>query len=142
MFGLQITSTDYAFFYNMSAERRYFDVLVQQYTIKYGQLTNQTVLPMVPCTDQHWAMLPNLVANKDMLLYQTWLCPPIDSQYNLQGSFFSNIFSQIVIKVLPCTNASIPERPCHPQQDIDNLFTTYGNFYFAVNYINAVINPS
>ena len=40
-----------------------------------------------------------------------------------------------------CTNGSDPSRPCYPQNEIDDLFTDYGNFYFTVNYINTVINP-
>ena len=40
-----------------------------------------------------------------------------------------------------CTNGSDPSRPCYPQNEIDDLFTNYGNFYFTVNYINTVINP-
>lgn len=142
MLGVQIESQDLSFYYNMSGDRRYFDVFVMQYTIQYGVITNQTLIPMVSCTDQHWSILPDLVANKDLLLYDTWLCPHINQQFLLQGGFFSNIFSQIVIQVQACKNETVPERPCYPQEQIDQLFVNYTNFYFAVNYINTVINPS
>ncbi len=46
-----------------------------------------------------------------------------------------------MITAQKCTNDSDPSRPCYPQDQIDNLFTEYGNFYFTVNYINTVINP-
>jgi len=51
MLGVQIESQDLSFYYNMSGDRRYFDVFVMQYTIQYGVITNQTLIPMVSCTD-------------------------------------------------------------------------------------------
>lgn len=92
----------------MNGPRRYFDIQVMQYTIQYGFITGQPQLPMEACNDQHWSMLPDLVDNKDKLKYSTWLCPPLGSQFTIQGGFFSNNYSEVVIKVLYCTNSSIP----------------------------------
>ncbi len=74
-------------------------------------------------------------------MYDAWLCPPLDSKYLLQGSYFSEIFSTLSISLKECTNSSNPSRPCYPQNEIDDLFTKYGNFYFTINYLNTVINP-
>ena len=93
------------------------------------------------CTDDHWKMLPEIISKKEQIMYNTWLCPPKDAKYSLQGSYFSKIFTSLLIKAKKCTNESDPSRPCYPQNEIDNLFTEYGNFYFTINYMNTVINP-
>jgi hypothetical protein len=75
MFGIQIQSMDLSFFYDMNGPRRYFDVNVVYGKLKYGVVEELNVVPMVSCTDQHWEMIPNLVKNKELLQYDTWLCP-------------------------------------------------------------------
>ena len=96
---------------------------------------------MVQCTDDHWKMLPNIVSKKDKIMYDAWLCPPLDSKYLLQGSYFSETFTSLLIMAQKCTNESNPSRPCYPQNEIDDFFAKYGNFYFTINYVNTVINP-
>jgi hypothetical protein len=93
MFGVQIQSMDFSFFYDFNAPRRYFDIVVEQLVLKYGVYDKIEILPLVRCTDEHWEKLPELVKNKNLLQYDTWLCPPFNSSYYLEGSFFSNLFA-------------------------------------------------
>lgn len=87
-------------------------------------------------------MIPELLKNKHLLLYETWLCPELGSKYLLEGTFVSNFYNQIRISISKCTNESNPDRPCFPQNEIDDLMNKHGNFYFSVNYINTVVNPN
>ena len=75
MFGIQIQSTVLNFFYDINCPRRYFEVNVISVALKYGVIESVDLLPMVQCTDEHWKIIPELVKNKDLLLYNTWLCP-------------------------------------------------------------------
>ena len=75
MFGIQIQSTDLTFFYDMNGPMRYFDVTVVSGALKYGVIESVDSIKMVQCTDEHWKMIPELVKNKNLLLYNTWLCP-------------------------------------------------------------------
>ena len=51
MFGLQITSQDLSFFYDMNGPQRYFDITLEDFVIKYGIIDSITPRSMVPCTD-------------------------------------------------------------------------------------------
>jgi hypothetical protein len=75
MFGIQIQSTDLTFFYDINGPRRYFDVTAILGVLKYGVIESVEILTLVQCTDEHWKMIPELVKNKNLLLYDTWLCP-------------------------------------------------------------------
>lgn len=67
---------------------------------------------MVACTDEHWSMYPDFVKNKDKIGYNTWICPQINSTLSVKGNYFSEEYRNINIRVLQCSNASDPSRPC------------------------------
>lgn len=87
-------------------------------------------------------MLPDFEKNKDILKYNTWLCPEINYVLPLAGSYFSDIYQTAQISISKCTNYSDPTRPCYPQNEIDDLMTEHGNFYMNINYMNTVVNPN
>lgn len=84
--------------------------------------------------------MPSMLEKSQLYLYKKWLCPEIGQVIPLQGNFFSENSYAALINVSPCTNKTT-DRPCAPQEQIDNLMDTYGNFYFQINYINPVLNP-
>ena len=40
-----------------------------------------------------------------------------------------------------CTNSSTDQRPCANQSFIDSLFTTQGELFASLIYVNPIINP-
>lgn len=86
--------------------------------------------------------MPDFLANFDKLQVSGWLCPPIGAQYDIVGKYTSDFYKQLVFTVAPCNNATDPSRPCASQQEIDQLFSDNGDwFYFTYYYINTIINP-
>lgn len=142
MFGVMLQPIDVEFIVDIANGPRYFDISLILYHLKDGLIFNATDVPLVPCTDEHWSVLPNVVANKGIYQYEKWLCPELGQEVPIQGSYTSPDQFSGSIFVRPCSNDSNMARPCMPQSAIDELMRNKTNFYLSLQYINPVINPN
>jgi hypothetical protein len=75
MFGVMLQPIDVEFIVDIANGPRYFDISLILYHLKDGAIFNATDIPLVPCTDQHWSVLPGVVEKKQVYQYEKWLCP-------------------------------------------------------------------
>lgn len=75
MFGVMMQPIDVEFIVDIANGPRYFDISMILYHLKDGAIYNATDVPLVPCTDEHWNALPDVVARKNVYQYDKWLCP-------------------------------------------------------------------
>jgi hypothetical protein len=86
-------------------------------------------------------MLPEFNKHFDSFGISGWLCLPLNMPIPMQGTYTSPVSYEYQINVYPCQNDT-QNGTCASQEEIDSLFSTYGNFYLTVNYVNPVINPN
>jgi hypothetical protein len=86
-------------------------------------------------------MMPDFAEHFDSFGISNWLCLPLNVPISLRGSYTSPIYDVVQINVFPCQNDT-QNGTCASQEEISNLFDTYGNFYLTINYVNPVINPN
>jgi hypothetical protein len=63
-------------------------------------------LTLETCTKNHWQAFPNIESKFDFLGMSNWLCPPLNSSYEIQGKYSSSINKYLGVEILPCLNVS------------------------------------
>lgn len=117
MLGVEIWGVD------MTANNRYFDVLMIQLNTTSGQRDyNYTIIPMESCTKKHWEAFPEIAGQFEELSMSNWLCPPINTTVPLSGDFTSNLYQYVNISVNPCIDWLNPARPCANKTQMASLF--------------------
>lgn len=135
MFGIEVWQQ------NLSSPVRYFDVYVELFIGGSGSQV-PVQLSLVQCTREHWASMPEVVANFDKLRMSGWLCPPLGAQYDIVGKLTSDLYQEVIIGLGPCINGTDPNSQCAtPEQIAQNFADNRGFFYFTFYYINTIINP-
>ncbi len=61
MFGISIMSMDMTLNVDLNNGPRYFDVTFNLLTENYGVNLPMSSIPLVQCTNEHWALMPNVV---------------------------------------------------------------------------------
>ena len=97
---------------------------------------------MVPCTRQHWAMMPDLIEQFEAKNVNKWMCPPLNTPVILEGHPTSKTYKVLSLKVESCKNSSLNNNKCATKEIIDATFLNYTNFFLKVNVVNPVINPN
>lgn len=74
-----------------------------------------------------------------------WLCPPINTTFNLQGQYSSDLSNIGMITVTACNNYSNinnVQSVCATPDEITAYFANYTNILFGYLFSNPVLNPS
>jgi len=86
-----------------------FDVsLLQTYYGPGYSLINQTAVPLVKCTDQHFAFDSSIAGTLNNFQMDRGLCPPIGYQLAVGGKATSNSSSFLNVLITRCKSASNP----------------------------------
>lgn len=78
----------------------------------YGIPYNNTNIQLEACTREYFKDYRDVVKNFDKLMAGYWLCPPMNTYFNVSGKYSSEYYNQYIVKVAACNNATDPSRPC------------------------------
>ncbi|CAD8070774.1 unnamed protein product [Paramecium sonneborni] len=144
MFALSIDQsnfTDFPFF-NITMEQKSLNGTIQKSTIQ---------IPLEPCTLDRFNNVveqqgidTNFNDSFNYLGMNQWLCPKINYQMELQGTYSSETFKFIKIIVSDCQNQSNSTywNPiCANKTQKNEYLNAYGQFKLQVFQINTMVNP-
>ena len=136
MFGVELWHFD------LNAEKRYFNVKMIHAYLDTGEYNDEKTIsvPLEPCKKQHWKQYPAVQQAYDRLAVSTWLCVPLDQEYDIQGKYSSEVSKSIEVSISKCTNSSDYATPCATETQIEELFSRETRFYYTIYFINPLIN--
>jgi hypothetical protein len=99
MMGFSIRSFDLTYTADLTKGPQYFTVSMTIIKAKKGskQSFDRTVLPLEPCTKEHWKMIPQLEQVYSNFKVDNWVCVPIGFPLPIEGTLVSEINQQISI---------------------------------------------
>ena len=72
------------------------------------------MIPLEPCTKEHWSEYPHVQESYERLSINYWLCLPKNREYEIFGKYASVTSKTLEVSVSKCTNSSDFEYPCAP----------------------------
>ena len=107
MFGVMINQLD------LNASPRLFDVNITQEFYSTGfSLLNSTSIPLVQCTDQHFAFNQDLQSINTRFPTSSALCPQLGQELTVKGKFSSTLYAQVKVTVSRCTGTNSRNQTC------------------------------
>ena len=95
------------FGFNLSTTPKLFDFTLVQQTFTTGfTLNSTTVIPLVQCTEQHFAFTEYLKSTYNKLNMNTGLCPPLGQDFTVEGKVSGDIFKVFRVLVDRCNPAT------------------------------------
>ena len=142
MFGLSVEAMDPSLGkIDLTTGPQIFKVSASMLLYSNGTKKKSVNFPLVPCTKQHWGLVPSFSQYFDAFGVKKWLCPALNSEFQLIGSQSSCQYKMTSVKLSICKN-STNYNNCAPQTVIDDTLNQYPNFYFRIKFTNPVINPN
>lgn len=124
--------------FNLSSPVQYFDIVMTLFEFKGKILDKTTKIPLSTCRREDWALNEAILGNFDRMKATNWLCPDVNSRFEVAGKWASDIFTFVSIDVLKC-GSSNPNATCASPEAIDEALTNI--VHYSVYYINAQITP-
>lgn len=113
--------------------------LTQTNQIRYPNGTKKikNSIKLNPCEEKHF---PNLEAEFLKLRLFNALCPDIDANLTIQGSFEEEIFTYLNYEIKYCQDAEICHDKETTEQTLQGIGTTYFLHFFLIFNIRFVLN--
>lgn len=96
MMGFSIQSIDLSYLVDLNHGPQYFSLQMKMIQINFG-IPTVTVVPLEPCTKEHWDMMPEFVEGFDSFGVAGWQCLPLGLPLPLQGTYTSPVNDEILI---------------------------------------------
>jgi hypothetical protein len=135
MFGILVNNID------LNSGSRLFDVTLDQEIYTAGfVLQSTTSITLEPCTDQHFNFQSGLSNLNSKFPVTTGICPTIGQEFNIQGRFTSDLFSQLKLKLIRCD--PVTDRTCAPDATLTSELARVGGiFQLLIPIVTLNINP-
>lgn len=115
---------------------RLFDITLHQQFYSTGHvLINDTTVPLVQCTEEHFKFDDQLKEMYGKLKLNIGLCPPLGYEFKLRGKLTSDIFASLQVLVKRCNSTTDPT--CAPDAYFSAVEATIGQFPLFPIFVNT-----
>ena len=127
--------------FNLTSVPKLFDLTLLQQTYSAGYVhVNTTQIPLVQCTEQHFAYSEELRIRYQRTGLSSALCPQLGTQLSVQGSASDDIYKLLRLNINRCNSTIDPT--CVNDSTFAGIEATVGRFAIAVVALQMNLNPS
>ena len=98
------------------------------------------MVPLEPCTLEHFSKTDQLKDNFNKMYGQTKMCPPLNYSSSIEGKYSLGI-NWVEVRVSKCGSLYNNSIPCANQTQVDDLINTWGELLIDFFFIKPIINP-
>ena len=127
--------------FNLSSVPKLFDFTLLQQTFSAGYVhVNTTQIPLVQCTEQHFASNEELRIRYQKVGLSAALCPQLGSELSVQGSGADDVFKVLSFQISRCNSTIDPT--CVNDTTFAGIEARVGSFVIVIATLQKNINPS
>ena len=136
MFSLGITGVDLS-----NSASKIFEVVLERHEDRISTGFSSTAsIPLVACTEQHLNFNTEIKSHFTDLSMNQWLCPELNSTFEVQGKLSSQIWKRLTLKVNYCNSSTTTG--CAGDAAVSALQSSLGAFELKFFVVTTQINAA